>query len=84
MDYEEIEADRQANEKRRQQVPVDMSEWITAAERVVHKHFTLTDQTARNALVVQLATAMMLEYRLGEVDASLDHIRRSIENPNWR
>lgn len=84
MDYEETEAERLATKNRRSAVPGDMSSWIAEADRVMKAHFTLTDAASRNALVVQIATAMMLEFRLSEVDASLDLIRRSIENPNWR
>lgn len=66
---------------RYKQIETDMHHWIVVARRMVHDDFT-GNETELQRLIMQAASAMMMQDRLGQVQDSLDEIKEALHQRN--
>ena len=60
-----------------------MHHWIVAARRMVHDDFT-GNETELQRLVMQAASAMMMQDRLAQIQDSLDEIKTALHQRDGR
>ncbi len=64
--------------ERRKRVEADMHHWIVAARRMVHDDFT-GNETELQRLIIQAASAMMIQDRLGQIQDGLTEIKTALD-----
>lgn len=70
--------DQDAYRQRIQNVTRDFQYWITKAREQVHANFG-GDEAELQHLTLQAAHSLMLEHKLGEIEASLFEIKNALK-----
>ncbi|MDX8351474.1 hypothetical protein [Cognatiyoonia sp. IB215182] len=68
---------------RHKRVEAEMHHWIVSARRMVHDDFT-GNETELQRLVMQAASAMMMQDRLAQIQDSLDEIKTALHQRDGR
>ena len=72
------DTEEDAYKQRIRNVPRDFQFWITKAREQVHANFG-GDEAELQHLTLQAAHSLMLEHKLGEIEASLFEIKNALK-----